>query len=133
MTREDFTALHLATYNGHIEIVKSIVEKGKADVTEKTNQGWTALEIASSKSHLEIVKYLRQKLPHNDSSTYFAAASGDLTVFQYLFENEKFTLLYETLLGVAFNSGHSNIIEYLIAKNISAVSSQLQSEKGLTD
>jgi ankyrin repeat protein len=50
------TALHLAAGEGHLEIVKLLLEHG-ADVNAKTAYE-TALHLAAGEGHLEIVKLL---------------------------------------------------------------------------
>ena len=51
------TPLTIASYNGHFEKVKYLVENG-ADVNAKLDYGRTALISACEKGYLEIVKYL---------------------------------------------------------------------------
>ena len=51
------TALHLASYTGHLEIVKYFIETCQVDPKAKDNFGRTALHLASRNGHLEIVKY----------------------------------------------------------------------------
>ena len=55
------TALHSAASRGHLEVVKYLLEKGGAEVNEKTNDGWTTLHYAARYGHLEVVKYLLEK------------------------------------------------------------------------
>ncbi len=52
------TPLHWATSNGHLECVKQLVIKGKAQVNAQINAGHTALHIASSKADGGIVTFL---------------------------------------------------------------------------
>ena len=42
-----WTALHFAAENGHLDIVKKLVENG-ADINKANNQGWTALHLAAA-------------------------------------------------------------------------------------
>lgn len=51
------TALMEASKQGHLEIVKYLVEEAGADVNAKDKNGSTALMCASKHSHLEIVEY----------------------------------------------------------------------------
>jgi ankyrin repeat protein len=51
--------LYLASNNGHLEVVKILLEKG-ADFTVATNHGWTPLHTASQKGHVEVVKLLKK-------------------------------------------------------------------------
>ena len=64
------TALMIASREGHLEVVKVLVESSKGglfsffkkgNINDKDNDGWTALIWASSKGHLEVVKYLVSK------------------------------------------------------------------------
>ncbi|KAF9569350.1 hypothetical protein CPC08DRAFT_784021 [Agrocybe pediades] len=55
--REGETALHKATLNGHMQIVRYLVP-GKADVHARDADGWTALHNACSKGYLDIVRWL---------------------------------------------------------------------------
>ena len=52
----------LAAQNGHLEIVRALLEKGaKINQYENSNTYYTALMLAAEKGHLEIVKYLLEK------------------------------------------------------------------------
>ena len=53
-----------ACYDGHLEIVKILVEKGKADLSKKNKKFThkTALDYAKDQNHQEIVDYLKQKM-----------------------------------------------------------------------
>ena len=72
------TALMLASSEGHLEIVKLLIEKG-ADVNVKNEDGKTALTLASRYGHLEVVKYLvengadvNSKENDGDTALYYA-------------------------------------------------------------
>jgi len=54
------TALHVASRNGHTEIVEMLLEEG-ADVNAKTKEGITALNRASEKGHTKTVARLLEK------------------------------------------------------------------------
>ncbi len=51
------TALHCTSEEGHLEIVKFLVESG-ADKDAKGSKDWTPLHFASRDGHMEIVKFL---------------------------------------------------------------------------
>ena len=53
-----YSALHAAAENGHLDVVKLLIEHG-ADIHYKSE--YTALELAKMADHNEIVKYLLTK------------------------------------------------------------------------
>lgn len=53
------TALLMAAYNGHIEIVKLLIEKG-VNINAKNIYDWTALDCAQKKGHKNIVDWLKE-------------------------------------------------------------------------
>lgn len=53
------TALHAASYNGHLDVVRYLVESAGASVTAQTGEdGWTPLHCAALNGYLPVVKYL---------------------------------------------------------------------------
>ncbi len=59
MTDDGMTALFLAARNGHLEIVRMLVEQGGAAVdAAMTDHGFTALMLASAAGELETVRLL---------------------------------------------------------------------------
>ena len=58
MNNDGHTALHLAAYNGKIQVVEALLNAG-ADKAVKGNDGMTALDEAQEKNHTAIVKLLR--------------------------------------------------------------------------
>ena len=55
-----YTAFLLAVNHGHFEIMKLLIEEGKANIKATNGGGGTAFIIACSKGHLEINDYLLQ-------------------------------------------------------------------------
>jgi ankyrin repeat protein len=90
------TALHLAAMNGHLEIVKLLLEHG-ADVNAKTKEGYgyTALHSAASNGHLEIVKLLLEHGADVNAKTKYggytalhsATMNGHLEIVKLLLEH----------------------------------------------
>ena len=89
------TALHIASWNGNLEIVKYLIETCHVDKEAKNNNGRTALHCASANGHLEIVKYLIEKCRvdkeaknnYGSTSLHCASANGHLEIVKYLVEN----------------------------------------------
>ena len=54
------TALHKATKNGHLDMVKLLVQMG-AQMEEKDDKKWTPLQFAARKGKIDVVKYLIEK------------------------------------------------------------------------
>jgi ankyrin repeat protein len=57
---ETMTALALAAVEGHLGVVKALVEKG-ADLSKKTPTGWTPLLLAIVYHNLDVVQFLLDK------------------------------------------------------------------------
>ena len=55
------TALWLACYNGHLNVVRTLVEIGHADVNISDAKHWTPLRAAISRGHFHIVKYMLEQ------------------------------------------------------------------------
>jgi len=76
-----WTPLHIASDNGHIDIVKTLLSSG-ADINVANNDGWTPLFIASTGGLIDIVKTLLSSganinLANNDGYTPLHMASGE--------------------------------------------------------
>lgn len=85
-------ALHLASKDGHVEIVEELLKRG-AVVDAATKKGNTALHIASLAGQEEVVKLLVQ----HGASVNVQSQNG-------------FTPLY-----MAAQENHDNVVKYLLA------------------
>ena len=91
---EGMTPLHSASFNGHIEVVKYLIEQCHANVEEKDNSGWTPLHYASVNGQIEVAKYLIEQChanveaKDNDGNTPFKTflEKENIEVIKYLFE-----------------------------------------------
>ncbi|KAK5115613.1 hypothetical protein LTR85_009784 [Meristemomyces frigidus] len=80
-----WTPLFVASVDGHMEIVKLLVQKG-AHVANKDYSGWTSQEHAALRGHLDVAKYLASFTPppslHSSpeitAQPYSALTSGSL-------------------------------------------------------
>ncbi|KAH9845390.1 glycerophosphocholine phosphodiesterase GDE1-like [Teratosphaeria destructans] len=76
-----WTPLFIACVDGHLDVVKLLVEKG-AHISNKDYSGWTPQEHAALRGHLAIAQYLAQFTPPpslNSSPDISAQAYGALT------------------------------------------------------
>ena len=91
---DEWTALHFASWKGHLEIVKYLTETCHVDTEAKNNLGSTALHYASRNGHLEIVKYLIEtcqvdkeaKINEGWTALHCSTYEGHLEIVKYLIE-----------------------------------------------
>ena len=110
--------LGLASQDGHLIIVKYLVEQG-ADIHYNQSQ---ALPLASENGHLTIVKYLVEhgaKVKSNNSEALmFASFNGHLSVVKYLVEQgSDIHAQDDDALRMANENGHLLVVEYLQSLN----------------
>ena len=85
------TALHRASYHGHLEIVQLLLCQG-ADVNIRDNHGSTALDLASYRGRLNVADCLRKwpwtmaiiSLKENLAVYHLLDASTLIDLWQYL-------------------------------------------------
>ena len=85
-----YTPLHIATFYGHIDIIKYLVECG-ADIETKDNDGNTPLYSSSYKGRLDVVKYLisvgvdiESKNNYDDTPLHIASVRYHIKIVEYL-------------------------------------------------
>ncbi|XP_056019553.1 ankyrin-2-like isoform X16 [Ostrea edulis] len=117
-------ALHLASKEGHIDIVQELLKRG-ANVEAATKKGNTALHIASLAGHLNIVKLLVDNGAKYDvqahvgfTPLYMAAQEGHADVVKYLLSSGANQSLSTkdgfTPLAVALQQGHERVVSVLL-------------------
>ena len=57
-TQYGSTTLHAASENGHVEVVKILIQAGGNVNTQRSSDGWTPLHWASSRGHVEVITAL---------------------------------------------------------------------------
>ena len=80
--------LFVAAQNGHLEVIRFLVESGANRDRGRTDTGGTPLFIAAQRGHLEVVRFLVESGANkdqgrtNDGATplFTAAQNGDLEV-----------------------------------------------------
>jgi hypothetical protein len=63
-----WTALHWAAFKGHVEAMRLLMESG-ADMDAKDADGWTALHCAANNGHVEVIRVLAQLGAQLDAQT----------------------------------------------------------------
>lgn len=84
------TALWLACFNGHLDVVRTLVEIGHADVNLTDDRYWTPLRAAISEGHIVVVQYLIEQANAGvDESRDLLVATrrGTAEMIEYLLRN----------------------------------------------
>jgi ankyrin repeat protein len=118
-----WTALMIATIEGHVEVVRALLERG-AQVSARNNKGWTALRFAVSMDETEIL----QMLLDAGADANIADHEGTTALMQAAGENSRESLKMlldagadphikdhnqQTALRIAQQQGHTEIIKLL--------------------
>jgi hypothetical protein len=122
------TALHLASENGHVEVVKILLEKG-INFKLRTDLGQTALHLASKNGHAKVVKILlengidiNQDTNGGRTALNLASKNGHVEVVKVLLEKgidfKLKTDRAETALHLASENGHVEVFRILLEKGL---------------
>ena len=116
------TALVQAAQQGFVEVVRFLVEEGKADVDKaRTSTGSTPLLMAVQKGHTEVVRFLVEEgkadvdkvNKKNQTPISMAAFMGRLEVVQFLLSKGADCTIEDawgdTPLGAAKAGGHAEV------------------------
>ncbi|MHC4620631.1 MAG: ankyrin repeat domain-containing protein [Planctomycetota bacterium] len=123
------TALMVAAQNGHMEIVKALLE-AKADVNiQRKTDGVTALWMAAQNGHVEVVKLLLESKAdvnvkdktYGATALMMAAQKGHTDIVKLLLENKADVNAKDktngvTTLYIAAQKGHADIVKALLEK-----------------
>lgn len=118
------TPLHYAAEQGHVGVVKLLIEAG-CKIDAETGDGVTALHVAVIKNYIDIVKILINSGSNVNHKTYdsmtplhFAASRGFLDLVKILVSNgaslEARDSNERTALYIAAGRGHMDVMKYLI-------------------
>ena len=126
------TPLHYAAYNGHLQVIDSLINcRQLRDPEEKNRDGSTPLHLSCIKGHLDVAKYLIDEAPSPCSSScennngsmplHIACSNGHLRIIKYLVGVKKCdpscaNKYGSTPLHLACHFGHFDIVQYLITE-----------------
>ena len=118
-----YSALHLASESGFLEIAKKIINK-KPNINLQTNQGWSALHLASGNNRLEIVQLLIQnnaqvniKDKKGTTPLYFAVGAGSKKIVSVLLKSNAIVFFEDKVTGNSlFSAEKTSKLKNLIKK-----------------
>jgi ankyrin repeat protein len=124
-----YTALFLASQNGHVEVVRLLLARKGVKVNKTAQNGATALMVASLKGHVEVVRLLlaRKDVEVNKSeedgytALTLASYEGHVEVVRLLLAHQgvevnKTTPNGDTALIFASQNGHVDVVQILLAR-----------------
>mmetsp|Transcript_40755 Transcript_40755/g.53679 ORF Transcript_40755/g.53679 Transcript_40755/m.53679 type:complete len:737 (+) Transcript_40755:190-2400(+) len=136
-----YTPLHLAAENGHLHVVKMLIEKYQADGNTKNDFGSTPLHVACRRGNIEVVRYLcnRAKVDieakTSDGYTSFmeSCVYGNYILVDYFIKQHdidpNYSGLGDSALQLAAGKGRLAVVEVLLRRGADP---NIQSENGNT-
>lgn len=118
--------LHIASANGHVDVVRQLIEIG-ADINKMSAEEGTPLSEACVYGHIDVVKLLVSKGAEidkhsfNGSAVELACQNGHVDVVEFLI-NEKPVIVQKSgqyLLYISALEGHLDIVKLFIRKRVS--------------
>jgi len=126
---ELMTPLHVSSWNGHLNIVKHLIDKSEARVVDASEFGYTALHYACKNGQLEVCKYICKKgidvniiNDEDQTALLLAAKHGKIDVVSFLLtiphiQINKIDLQHCTPLHHACWEGYNDIVILLLQSN----------------
>ncbi|KAH7016718.1 hypothetical protein EDB80DRAFT_747090 [Ilyonectria destructans] len=122
-SNQGWTPFNIASNNGHLEIVKLLLERG-ADLAVANNEGWTPLNSAAKIGYLEVVKLLLER-----GADLAVASNKGWTPLNIASNNGHLEILPETIstphdglkrtpLFLASRRGHAHVVQALVSVDV---------------
>ena len=127
------TPLHIACANGHLTIVRYLLEGQHCDQEVKDKDQQTPLHYASKYGHIDIVQYLIHRQPHINGDSikdvhgmtplHYASKSGHVNIVQCFYSHSSKCDLevrdehQRAPLHYASQYGHTKVVQYLSSKH----------------
>jgi len=133
--RENQNILMLAVSGGHINVVQYLVRYKVISLNETDKKGKTALRLGCRAGHLNVVKLLieegKDKACEEFKLAFITAAEyGHVDILKYMLEEceQKVDInsLDRGLSVLHYGRNHFEVVKYLLAANITVISSELQ-------
>jgi ankyrin repeat protein len=119
-TSDNWTPLHVACYNGHLQVFQALREHG-ADIEATTSSGRTPLHFACAKGHLAVVNELTSPNDSNGATTSILdrrkSRGANIEV------KDRFG---DTPLHFASSEGHVAIVRVLLSSGANTLTANIQ-------
>ena len=127
-TNEGVNCLHIAAFNRHLNLCKTLINKHSFDVQMADNNGWTALHYSAKKGSYELVRLFVEKgtdidLKTNDGSNCLHIAShyGHLNLCKIFVDKHNFDVHMANTVGwtalhFSAKSGNFDLFSYILDK-----------------
>ena len=123
-TKSGQNSLHIAAFNGHLNLCKALVEKHKLDRHMTDKYGWTALHHSAASGSYDLVSFftglgtdIHLKTNIGKNCLHLAAFKGHLPLCKALVENHKFDVHItdndgSTALHHSARNGSYNLVRF---------------------
>ncbi|XP_046548423.1 protein fem-1 homolog A-like [Haliotis rubra] len=127
------STLHLASFGGHLDVVRYIVAQNKVNINSRGWKKKTPVMVAAEMGEKDVVEflvehgaYLSLLLASGNNILHLACKGGHLEVVKYIVSQNKVNInsrgwKKKTPVMVAAANGHQKLVEFLIRKGADAI------------
>jgi len=143
--KNGYTALHYAVMYGHEDVVKELVQSGRAQTTISGFDGMTPFLLACARGSLELAKLLRPGVSTLDTrksdgwhALHFAVAANNFELAQYICLEDPLLVNISDKLGVtalllAVEKQNIEIVRLLLQRGAKTTPAQFNEESFVSD